>query len=100
MNEVGKRLAPTMLDRWAMVKASPEIIGDLEWLNLLALVCHNPEDENLEAPFAVQISAGQVIHRGAHLKHIQDFIALSEGKIYNAVNFLSRAMNSSCTVNF
>lgn len=83
----GKRLAPTMADLWTRVKAAHEIIDDPAWVDLLTLVRHNPEDKNLEALLS-RCRLAEAFLEGSKLKNIQDFIAIAEGEIYDAVNFL------------
>jgi len=83
----GKRLAPTMADLWARVKVAHEVIDDPAWADLLGLVRHDPEDKNLEALLS-RCRLAEAFLEGSNLKHIQDFIALAEGEIYDAVNFL------------
>lgn len=84
----GKRLAPTMADLWARVKVAHEVFDDPAWENLLGLVRHNPEDTNLEALLS-RCRLAEAFLEGSNLKHIQDFIALAEWEIYDAVNFLT-----------
>lgn len=87
VDAAGKRLAPTMADLWARVKTAHEKASPLTWSDMLNLVRHTTQDENLEALLS-RCRLAEAFLDGDNLKHIQNFIALAEGEIYDAVNFL------------
>lgn len=83
----GKRLAPTMGDLWTRVRKEHEVFDVPAWADLLRLVRHDPEEENLEALLSRCRLAEAFLDRD-DLKHVQSFISLAEAEIYDAVNFL------------
>lgn len=86
-DETGQNLAPTMADLWSRVKIEHEIKNIPTWDELLKLVRHDPQDQNLEALLS-RCRLAEAFLDGADLKTVESFIILAEDEIYKAVNFL------------